>query len=255
MKIQNHCLVVLVMGALVTCGCAADRVCKVSCPDACAEACAADCLPKTFGAAEPNVTLADWNRCVEPVSEDAIPSPPGTYVNAWLDAQQATASQRHRVITRNEWFAGGDQLSPDGVQHLHRLASVMSHDPSWVVIESQPLSLKTDESYSEALQRINELQQRRRQLVVAQLSSGGVADADRWVIFAEDRTVGVRGIEAPQIFNRQFQTGGQGNRGGAGNNGFGGGLGGGGLGGGFGGGGFGGGGFGGGGGLGGGGIF
>jgi hypothetical protein len=243
--------------ALITLtGCATDQVCKQSCPDACPPACATNCLPETAGQAEPAVTLADWQRCVEPLPKDAVPAPPGTYVAAWREAHWAGALQQHRVITRNEWFAGGDQLSPEGIQHINRITALMMETPNWVVIETQPVQLERDETYEESLQRIERLQVRRRQVVVDALVQAGVVEADRWVIFAEDRSVGVRGIEAPQIFNRQFQGVGRGNRGAGGNNGFGGGgFGGGGFGGGgFGGGGFGGGGFGGGG-LGGGGIF
>ncbi|MDG2223955.1 MAG: hypothetical protein P8L85_21420 [Rubripirellula sp.] len=250
----------LLLAVVLLSGCATDRACKQSCPDGCPEICATDCLPETMGEAPPKVMLADWQRCVEPLPNDAVPAPPGTYVTAWREAQWAGALQRHWVITLNEWFSGGDQLSPDGSQHLGRIANAMLETPNWVVIEKQPVQLHRDEAYDEAIQRIEQLQERRRQVVVDGLARSGIADADRWVIFREDRSVGVRGIEAPQIFNRQFQGSGRGNRGRGGRGGFGGGgFGGGGFGGGgFGGGGFGGGGFGGGGfggGLGGGGIF
>jgi len=257
-SISQH--VVLAMSLLTVTllgGCATDQARVQSCPDGWPEACQTDCLPKTAGQAPPNVTLADWQRCVEPIPHDAIPAPPGTYLNAWREAHRAGASHHHWMISRDEWFAGGDQLSPNGLQHVSKIAAAMHETPQWVVIETEPVLLEPKESYEEALQRIEQLHDRRRLVVVERLVNDGAVDADRWVIFAEDRGVGVRGIEAPQIFNGQFQGFGIGNRGGGGRGGFGGGLGGGrgggGLGGGLGGGGFGGGL--GGGGLGGGGIF
>ncbi len=240
---------VMLLAVVLLSGCATDRACKQSCPDECPEICATACLPKTMGEAPPKVMLADWQRCVEPLPNEAVPAPPGTYVTAWREAQWAGALQRLSVITRNEWFSGGDQLSPDGSQHLSRIANAMLKTPNWVVIEEQPVQLRRDESYDEAIQRIEQLQERRRLVVVDGLARSGVADADQWVIFRKDRGLGVRGIEAPQIYNRQFQGSRMGNRGRGGRGGFGGGgFGGGGFGGGgFGGGGFGGGGFGGGG--------
>jgi len=237
---------------IIVAGCATDRRATQCAPDGCPDACMVDCLPETAGQAPPGATLASWERCVEPIPKDAVPAPPGTYLAAWREATRGAALQRHWVITRNEWFSGGEQLSPEGIQHVDRIASAMMETPNWVVIESQPVQLRGDESYDDALRRIEILHQDRRNVVIEQLASGGVVGAEEWVIFAEDRSVGVRGIESPQIFNRQFQqnNGRRGNRGGLGRGGFGGGLGGGfggggfggGLGGGFGGG-FGGGGF------------
>ncbi|MEC8557707.1 MAG: hypothetical protein VXZ82_22115 [Planctomycetota bacterium] len=250
---QLLCLAALVL--LV--GCAANKVCRTS-PDYCPDYGAVSCLPSTAGAATPGATLANWQRCAEEMPAEAVPAPPGAYVTAWRESQWAGAKQSEWVIPRNEWFSGGDQLGPDGINHVDRLTGVMLQDPNWIVLEAEPVALKQGESYEEALQRTADLQANRRDLVVRHLMAGGVTDAADWVIFAEDRSIGVRGIEAPIIFNRQFQGFGQGNRGGGrrgrGQGGFGGGLGGGFGGGGFGGGGFGGGGFGGGG-FGGGGIF
>ncbi|MEM8669843.1 MAG: hypothetical protein AAGG48_20120 [Planctomycetota bacterium] len=205
-------------------------------------------MPKTSGQSPPAAKLSAWQRCVEPIPNEAIPAAPGTYVNAWQQAHWAGAQQRNWVIPRNEWFSRGDQLSPDGLLHLSRIVDAMQESPNWVVIENEPVALERDEEYEEAYDRIAQLQVRRKQVVIERLAAGGVEDAEKWVIFGEDRNVGVRGIEAPQIFNRQFQQGlgAGGNRGGLGRGGFGGG--------GIGGGGFGGGGLGGGG-FGGGGIF
>jgi hypothetical protein len=195
-------------------------------------------------------------RCVDPVPKDAVPAPAGTYLSQWRGAMSYHAQQQHWVIPRNEWFDGGSQLGPQGQRHLDRVVQCLAEAPRTVVIENEPLALELGDDYEEAVKKNRQLQFERRNTVVTALAEAGIENADQWVVFAEDRNVGVRGIEAPQIYNRQFIGGfGRGNRGGAGRGqgGFGqGGFGQGGFGGGFGQGGFGGGGFGG---FGGGGIF
>jgi len=247
-----------VLMVLVTCGgCAALGTKQAKhaddCP--CGEP---NCLPVVSGEVPPGAQVAEISRCVQPLPKGSVPSPAGSYVDQWRGAMSSAAQQQHWVITRNEWFDGGSELGPKGKQHVERIAECMYTQPSYVVVESEPVQLELGETYEEALKRNEQMQVGRRNEVIASLAAAGVENADQWVVFAEDRTVGVRGIEAPLIYNRQFMGGMmRGNRGGLGRGGIGGGfggLGGGGFGG-FGGGGFGGG-FGGmGGGLGGGGIF
>ncbi|OYP32327.1 hypothetical protein [Rhodopirellula sp. MGV] len=201
-------------------GCASDRFCG-SCPDECPEACTTDCLPKTVGQSMPVAMVADWQKCVEAIPNDAVPAPPGTYLEAWRAAQVTRAQQQKWVITRNEWFDRGDQLSPDGLKHIARLSDALKLSPNWVVIENEPMLLASDEEYADATKRIEELHNRRRVVVVEHLAGLGIPDADQWVVFADDRSVGVRGVEAPTVFNRMFQGSGRRSRGGMGRGGFG----------------------------------
>ncbi|MEL7265767.1 MAG: hypothetical protein AAFP69_13290, partial [Planctomycetota bacterium] len=154
--------------------------------NSCTQGCQSSCLPETNGSSPPTVKMAAWERCVDPMPLDAVPAPVGTYVQAWQQAQSAAAGQNHWVIERNEWFSGGDQLSPDGTKHLGRIALAMSQNPNWVVVESQPVLLAKDETYNLATQRVNQLQSRRKQAVIDGLMRHGIADAENWVIFAED---------------------------------------------------------------------
>lgn len=240
-------------GVFLLAGGCADRCCIVRSDNT--------CLPTACVESEPTAGIVDTQRCLQPFPRRAVSAPSGTYVNQWREATSVGASGQNWVISRNEWFNGGDELGPDGILHLARIAEAITVDPSLVVIEAEPVSLAASESYPEALERNQTLHDVRKSYVVNALARAGIEDAASYVIFAEDRTVGVRGIEAPSVFGRQFLSGGRGGRGnrggigrGFGGGGFGGGgFGGGGFGGGFGGGGFGGG-FGGGG-FGGGGIF
>ena len=201
------------------------------------------CLPWTHSQVPPNAMVSQVDRCIEPLPKDGVPVPAGTYVQQWRENMVQEAQQRHWLISRNEWFDGGSQLGPEGRKHVVRIAEAMKLQPNWVVIETEPIALQMGASYEDALRDQELLQTERFDAVVTALTEAGNVDAASWVVFEDDRSVGVRGIEAPMIFNRQFMNGGGGNRGGIGRGmgGGGGGMGGGG-GGGMGGGGFGGGG-------------
>lgn len=208
----------------------------------------ASCLPISRSNVSPAAGIDVAQRCTDRLPKDAVPAPAGAYVSQWRGVMSYGAQEQHWVVTRNEWFDGGSQLGPKGQQHVQRIAQCHLAEPHLVVIETEPVALEMQQSYEDALQSNQRLQLDRRNVVVTALANAGVPDADQWVVFAEDNTVGVRGIEAPQVFNSQFGGGGRGNRGGIGRGqgGMGGGMGGGGMGGGLGGG-MGGGGFGGGG--------
>ncbi len=243
--LQVACLQVACLQVAMLSGCAnLAALCgheEACCPDA-----HGSCLPMEISDVPPAASINTAYRCVDPLPEDAIAAPNGTYLQQWRGAMSAGAQQAHWQVSRNEWFDGGTQLGPEGRAHVQRLAECLLTQPQPVVIEAEPVALAAGESYEEALQSNQRLQIERRNAVVEALAQAGVSDAPQWVVFADDRSVGVRGIEAPQIYNRQFTGNGTGNRGGigqgrgtsgfGGNNGFGsGGLGG--FGGGFGGGG------------------
>jgi hypothetical protein len=248
--------VLLAMPPMLGTGCAGGLSSLTSRKD-CAADCQGDCLPQDVTDVPPAASLTSAHRCVDTIPRDAVPAPVGTYVNHWRTAMSEGAQQQHWYISRNEWFDGGNQLGPEGQKHVDRIAQCLLTSPNMVVLETEPVALSLGEDYEDAVEENRQLQTDRRNAVVAALAQSGVPDAEQWVVFADDRSVGVRGVEAPQVFNSQF--GGMGgNRGrlGQGQGGIGGGIGGGGIGG-FGGGGIGGGlggGFGGGG-FGGGGIF
>ena len=171
------------------------------------------------------------------IGKTAIPSPPGTYVNPWYDAQICSARAYDYVISRHEWFAGGRELGPDGKLHVRKLADGLLSCPEQVILEAEPVIFEGTEALNVAEQRTDELNEHRRQVVIAGLQEHGVSDAADRVFVAPLDRVGVHGIEAPRIYNQLiWGGGGGGQRGGQrGGGGFGGG--GGGFGGGFGGGG------------------
>jgi len=108
------------------------------------------------------------------------------------------------VVARHEWFSGQDQLGPEGREHVGALAEAVAYNDHPVVLESEPVALLGDETYDEALARTAQLNESRRQSVVAALAASGVPDAPERVILTPVERVGVRGAEAPRIYNQMI---------------------------------------------------
>jgi len=182
-----------------------------------------NCIETTGDVADPKASLLATERCVEALPCAAVPAPPGTYVNAWSDAMGAQAVAQGDIITRNLWFDGGEELGPDGREHLVKIAQSFAERPRLILIEEEPVAIAVSQTYSEALAANGELNSQRKANVVRMVGELGIADAEGLVFFTSDRSVGIRGIEAPNVFNSQFMGGGMGMGGGRG--GMGGGMG------------------------------
>lgn len=134
-------------------------------------------------------------------------------MNGWNDALICSARRHDFVISRHEWFSGGGQLGPEGRQHVARIAAVLSQYPDNIIIEAEPTELRGEGTLDEALARTAGLNEQRRNDIVATLMNHGVLDAQQRVILAPIDRVGVRGVEAPRVYNQLLQ-GGFGGRGG-----------------------------------------
>ena len=140
---------------------------------------------------------------------DAVPAQPGTYVNEWNNTMRCAAQSDKFVIHRNAWFNGGVEPGPKAVQQIQQLAEHMTQQSDHVLLEEEPVQPKYDESLADATSRTQQLNAARRSAVVASLQTAGVADADARVHITSPQTIGVRGIEAPRVFNQLFQGGGR----------------------------------------------
>ena len=215
------------------------------------------CLPLCLSA----VGCAEWLRTAPGVCEHrpgAIAAPAGTYTARHRELMHARARENRFVGYQHEWFAGGDRLGPEGLRHVEKLAAALpqvlpAEQPSApgeanapvphpaVVVERQEVILEPDESYEQASQRTDALNERRRLAVVEALARSGFPDADPLVVVGCPTSEHLHGNESPRVYqqfinagnNGVFGQGGIGNGGGLGG-GLGGGVGGG-IGGGFGG--------------------
>jgi uncharacterized membrane protein YgcG len=150
-----------------------------------------------------------------------------------------SARQQQLLISRHEWFSGGNALGPEGREHVLQLSELMKSSGYLITIELEPVQLDYDETFEEATARTIQLNEQRREVVVQLMNDSGVADAYQRVVLLPSNAVGVRGVEAPRIYNGLLfggqGGGGAGNQNGGGNmgagqgNGGGGGFGGGGI--------------------------
>lgn len=150
----------------------------------------------------------------------AVPPPVGTYVNQWNGEMISSARQSRYLVNRHEWYSGGAELGPAGRNHVASIADTLRHNHHLVYIEAEEIIPDRDETLEEAYQRIDQLNNERRSNVVMSLQSHGIGHADDLVKVATTNSVGIYGVEAPQIFNRLTRgRGGLGGRGNANNNG------------------------------------
>jgi len=167
----------------------------------------ADCDPSSQG---PSRLGSLYSFCDETCQRPddcgyaSIAAPPGTYVNGWNDAMICSARRYDFVINRHEWFSGGQQLGPEGRQHVAKIGEVLPTRPERVIIEAEPTEIQSRETYEEALARTAQLNEQRRLLIVNNLTAQGVKDAERRVMIAPLDRVGVRGAESPNVYNGLF---------------------------------------------------
>ncbi len=178
--------------------------------------------------------VPDGTGCKEP---GEWPPLNGSYVYKWKEAQAARADATDFVIFLTEWYMGGEHLGPYGEHHVGYIASRLPTVQFPVLLEPH---------------LDNELNEKRRKIIVDALVNLGIHDAETRVVVAYPQSEALYAEEGvvsyyQMLFNRNRNRGFGGGYGGMGGamGGYGGGYGGGGFGGGYGGG-YGGGGFGGG---------
>ncbi len=159
------------------------------------------------------------DECKRPDDFDraAIPAPPGTYVNQWNEAMICSARQNHLIVSRHEWFSGGFELGPEGREHVISLAPRMVGTLDNVFIELEPVQLRDQETLEVAMARTLQLNEDRLRAVVLLLTESGLTDSDERVFLVPLEGVGVRGVEAPLIYNRLLFGGQRGGQNGGGN--------------------------------------
>ena len=118
------------------------------------------------------------------IPKGAQPAPIGTYLNRFIEIQDANAEADDFVIYKHMWFRGGKELGPLGKYQLDLIAKRLSSVPFPVVIATSK-----DESLDDA----------RREAITSMLAARGFADATR-VIVAYPTAEGLYGDEAEQIY-------------------------------------------------------
>ena len=190
------------------------------------------CLERDAIVEPPKASLLQAARCLEELPHGGVPAPLGTYVGAWSMAMSRQADTQLAILTRNLWFDGGKQLGPDGQRRVLEFAESFRQVPHPILLEVEPLNVGANQAYSDAVEANTKLNADRKAEVVDSLARMGIPEAQDFVYLVPDRSVGVKGVETPNVFNQQFIGGiggGRGGRGGigGGGSGVGGGIGGG----------------------------
>lgn len=124
----------------------------------------------------------------------ALPAPLGTYVNAFIKVQESNAEADDFVIYKNMWYRGGKELGPFGKYQLDLIAKRLPTTPFPVVI---------------ATSKNDELDEARREVIVALLAMRGCTDPTR-VIVAYPVAEGLYAEDADRVARVLFRVGVQG---------------------------------------------
>ena len=126
--------------------------------------------------------------------------------------------------TTRDGHARGWRLNESGEDHLKQIAAGLKQGVEFpVVVERSRTSSKAGTEHQYHVHYNEDLDRKRRMIVVAALERMGVANADQRVLVAPSFAEGLTGPEASRAYNRGFNSSGGGGGGGAGGGGGGGG--------------------------------
>jgi hypothetical protein len=121
----------------------------------------------------------------------ALPAPPGTYVNRFINIQDTLAETDDFVIYKHMWLKGGTTLGPLGRYQLDQIAKRLPGVPFPVVV---------------ATSKNDELDETRREYIVSLLAMRGLTDPTR-VIVAYPVAEAMYGDEAERVYNTYLRVG------------------------------------------------
>ena len=161
------------------------------------------------------------------------PLPLGSEVDQLMMQQEMNAEPAKFIIFMHEFepngqtadgVARGWRLNEFGEDHLKQIAASLKRGVEFrVVVERSQTSVRPGTEHQYPVHYNEELDQRRRMIVVAALERMGVVQADQRVVVAPSFAAGLSGAEAAQAYNRGFNSSGGGGGGGRGGGGGGGG--------------------------------
>lgn len=151
---------------------------------------------------------------------DITPTPLGTLIDPVWRAQEANAEASDFVVHEHEWEGNTATLNEVGKNHLKQIAARANDQKFPILIEPSSKTVREETEFRYPVHNDDELDARRRLLVVEALQVLGVTDAEERVVLAPAMARGYHGFEARQAFRSTYQLG---NRSGGAGGGFGGG--------------------------------
>lgn len=154
------------------------------------------------------------------------PRPLGTQLDEILEAQELNAEASKYVIYEHEFklpeytddgVTGGWRLNEFGEDHVKQIAANLNRGDHFpVVIERSRISPDPESRFKFAIHYNEDLDLRRRAVIVAALHTMGVVDAEERVVIAPAFAEGVSAQEAMRAYTRSQGRGGRGGFGGGG---------------------------------------
>lgn len=141
------------------------------------------------------------DKCVDNCADipcGAIPVPPGTYTNAYLNKHADKAEVDDFVLYYNDWKDGTAELGPFGRPHMAQIIARLPTVPYPVIVQPEEDTVTPPEK----LKRLTEL---RRAAVVEMLAQAKIPDAADRVVIGHPTAEGLFGVEADVIYPRMIQ--------------------------------------------------
>lgn len=180
----------------------------------------------------PALALACGAGCARPSILAAPPAPLGSEVDQLNMSQEVDAEAAKFIIYMHEFelngtapdgrTVGGVRLNAYGEDHVKQIAAQIKRGVAFpVVVERSQTSAKPDTEYHYPVHFNEELDAKRRHVIVASLNVLGVPNAEEIVVVAPSFAEGYTAGEAARAYNRSLY-GTRGSYGGYGNSFFGG---------------------------------
>ena len=157
---------------------------------------------------------------------DFKPQPLGTISDPIWQTQEFNAEASDFVIHEHEFMGNTPRLNKEGEVHVKQIAARAADLPFPIIVEQCSMSPPAGDPEGIPVHGNDELDARRRQVIVSVLSSNGMSDAEKRVVIAPALAPGFDGFEAERAYQNGFARRSFGGFGG-GRGGFGGGFGGG----------------------------
>lgn len=168
--------------------------------------------------------LLAFAGCSARNAQVSAPTPLGAEVDNPMMQQEHNAEAAKFVVYMHEFELNrtdeqgrehGWRLNEDGEDHLKQIAMGIKHGIDFpVVVERSRSSVKAGTDYEFPVHYNEELDAKRRTIIVAVLERMGVADAEQRVVVAPAFSEGFTGTEASRAYNRGINGGGVGGGGG-----------------------------------------
>jgi len=152
---------------------------------------------------------------------DITPMPQGTLSDPVWRAQEANAEASDFVIHEHEWQGNSATLNDRGKEHVKMIATRANEQKFPILIEPSSKSVREETEFHYPVHNDDELDARRRVLVVEALQVLGVPDAEERVVLSPAYSRGYHGFEARGVFRQGYRSNGAGGGGGGGGGGAG----------------------------------